>query len=473
MPGNGTEKEHTALPSDSGIVKESIEPAGGAQNTRLGMLMRVLDAALNSVDPERGVTKNLNLRNGVLRIKGEEFRLNNYRKVHVIGAGKSAPFLYNGLNGVEGVEEYISGGIVVSLAVHAFEDERVRFVAGSHPVPDNKSLNAGKAVLDYVERYVEEDDLVLFLLTGGASALMVAPYPPLELEDKIEVTRLLLRSGADIREINCVRKHMSALKGGRLAEKIAPAQVVSLIISDIVGSPLEDIGSGPTIGDSTTFLQAAQILEKYGLSKRVSDAVREFFQRGMDGQIPETPPPDSPEFSQNRHFILGDNPLALKSAKSAAEKSGLPARITVSGDGGDAREAARNYARIIRSAAGQKEPGSPLLLLAGGELTVNVTGSGKGGRNQEFVLALLLELRDFHRPFTILSVGTDGIDGPTDAAGAWINEKTPSRAGKLGLNPEKYLENNDSYRFFRELGQLIITGPTHTNVMDLRMFLLV
>ncbi|MCK4614624.1 MAG: glycerate kinase [Thermoplasmata archaeon] len=430
---------------------------------------RIMTEALKSVDPQLLVKRCVKLKDNTLTIQDGAFDLSGYRNIHVLGAGKGVPFLFHGLKEVLGGR--INGGLIISIEEHAFAGEKVRFIPGSHPIPDERSLAAGKAMIEYIQNNVGEDDMVFFLLAGGGSALMVYPIPPLQLKDIRRMNMLLLKSGASINEINCVRKHMSGLKGGRLAELISPARIITLFVSDVIDSPLEDIGSGPSIGDSTTFKQAHRVLEKYSLFEKMGRGVGTYFKAGLEGRYPETPEPGSPQFTQNHHVIIGDNSIALGRAKTAADEMGFDAHILTFRDQGNAHAVAKNYASMIKGIVDHGRPFEPpVLLLAGGELTVNVRGSGKGGRNQEFMLALLMELKGVTAPFHILSIGTDGIDGPTDAAGAWIDENSFGKAVEMGLDPRMYLENNNSYHFFKKLGQLIKTGPTHTNVMDLRMF---
>ncbi|NIM13909.1 MAG: DUF4147 domain-containing protein, partial [Candidatus Aminicenantes bacterium] len=394
------------------------------------------------------------------------FDLDRFDKVHVVGVGKGTPFLFEGLDNVLGSR--IDGGVIVSLEDHAFSHDRVKFYAGSHPLPDQRSLDAGKAVTRYIENNVRNRDLVFFLITGGASALMVQPAPGIELEDKIEINKLLLACGAEINEINCVRKHMSALKGGKLARLVYPARLVSLILSDIVGSPLGAIGSGPSIYDSTPVSQAFAVLQKYKLIEKLPPAVRDFFQRASS--------PVDIDLSKNVHFLLGDNRVALEAARSCAQGMGIHAHIITSRDKGEASEAAKIYAAIVKEIIYTKTPFKPpVLLLSGGELTVTLAvppgkKTGKGGRNQAFVLHMLKELKEITHPFCLASLGTDGLDGPTDAAGAWIDRETKSKVRQLGLDMDDYLECHDSYHFFQKIDQHIKTGPTRTNVMDLRMF---
>lgn len=429
----------------------------------------VIVHALAAVDPYRLVTRRVALEKDSLRIDQQTVDLRPFERVHVLGAGKGAVSLFHGLEAVMG--DRIHGGRIVSVETHAFSHSRVRFYPGSHPVPGPLSLAAGEAMARYAKDEVGEKDIVIFLLTGGASALAVLPCPPLRLEDKINVTRLLLASGAGIDEINCVRKHLSLLKGGRLAQMISPAPVVSLILSDIIDSPLEAIGSGPSVGDSTSFADAAAVLHRYRLEEKAGARVMDFLLRGIDGEIADTPFPGAEIFSRNRHFVLGDNLTALTAACEAAEAVGIPAYILTSADRGEASEAAKVYAAVVKEVIRSGSPfPPPVLLLSGGELTVTLKGKGTGGRNQEFILALLEELKGVVHPFHILSIGSDGIDGPTDAAGAWIDHRTMSMVKANNLDIRSFLKDNNSYAFFDLIDGLIKTGPTGTNVMDIRMF---
>jgi glycerate 2-kinase len=434
------------------------------------LLEKIIPYALEKVDPRRLITDNLRLEKNRLHIKDRRFDLDRFDKLHVIGAGKGAPFLFEGLDNLLGSR--IGGGIIVSLEEHAFVHDRVEFHAGSHPIPDRRSLEAGQAVSRYIETRVGERDLVFFLITGGASAVMVQPVPGIELEDKVEMNRLLLASGAEIEEINCVRKHMSALKGGKLAQLVYPARLISLILSDIVDSPLGAIGSGPSIPDAAPLSGAADVLRKYDLMDKLRPALRDFF-RQPDKETNASPGKD---LTGNVHFLVGDNRAALGAARERAEAMGIRAHILTAGDKGEASEAAKIYAAVVKEIIYNGNPFKPpVLLLSGGELTVTLKPPpgqepGKGGRNQAFALYMLKELQHVAHPFCVVSVGTDGLDGLTDAAGARIDDETIRKVNERGLDMNHYLRNYDSYHFFQQIDQLIKTGPTRTNVMDLRMF---
>ncbi len=417
------------------------------------------------------IKQNLCLQGETLIVNTDSFNLSSFHRIHVLAAGKGVIAMYEGLKTMLG--EMIAGGVVVSAVDQSFGNGNILFCKGSHPIPDEASLQAGNQILNYVDESIGADDLVLFLLTGGASAMMVQPLPGLSLNDIALLNRLLIKSGANIREINCIRKHISALKGGRLAEKIYPASILTLIISDIVGSPLEDIGSGPTIGDSSTFEQSLHILNKYDLHSQLTPPLKQFFQAGKEKQAAETPEPEHPKFAENKSFVLGDISSLLHSVQTIAQDLGLAVQIITDSDQGDISDVVKYYVQHIKKNSDSISGSArPLLLVGGGEVTVKVKGKGLGGRNQQFILQVLQELADFNRPFCAMSFGSDGIDGPTDAAGAWIDHTTHAKALTMNISIKDYLDNNDSYHFFAQLDQLLKTGPTGTNVMDLRMFYL-
>lgn len=426
---------------------------------------------LQSVDPLCLIQSTVFLEKNILKIRDKQWDLDQFERIHIIGAGKAAPFLCEGLS--EKLGDKIFRGLVVSIRENRIFDSKVQFIEGSHPVPTKKSLQAGKLVSHYVNSHVRGNDLVLGVITGGASSLMVLPSDGIVLGDKISMNEKLLKSGLDIRETNCIRKHMSAIKGGKLAEKIYPATVISLILSDIVDSPKEDIGSGPFVGDSSSFADCWEILSKKWFLDQMRPELVRHFEDGKDGKFPDTLPPDHPMFSHNRHFLLGDIKLALESVKEWGEEKKWEVRILSSCDSGDVKKVAAEYGAAFKKAMKARSTGDkPLLLISGGELTVEVTGTGKGGRNQEYVMLMLRELKGINSPFLLGSFGTDGIDGCTDAAGAWIDHQSRNHAEEIGINMADYCANNDSYHLFKKMNQLIVTGPTRTNVMDFRFCLI-
>jgi hydroxypyruvate reductase len=376
----------------------------------------------------------------------------------VVGAGKAAASLARALEETAG-EKIASGRIVVKHG-HGLPLKHIKVEEGGHPLPDAAGLAGTQHLLEDLEG-TRSEDCVFFLLTGGASALLVAPAEGLSLEDKIETTRALLACGATIQEMNTLRKHLSAVKGGRLLERIAPARAMTLIISDVVGDDLASIGSGPTAADPTTFADCVEVLRRYELANKVPRKVLERLNAGAEGRFKETPKPGSPLFEQSQHLILASNRNSVEAAASCAKGLGFEPEIFAYDMEGSTHEKAHAFMSRLTKLAGRR-----VALLAGGETTLQVRGSGKGGRNQEFALVAAHEVQGKER-LMVLSAGTDGTDGPTDAAGAYADGKTLDRARELGLDPGAYLENNDSYTLFEKLGDLLKTGPTGTNVMDL------
>jgi glycerate-2-kinase len=441
----------------------------------------IFKAALREVAADRLVRRSVHRQGSRLSIRGKVFDLNSYERVFLIAMGKAAPFMAETLARVLGSR--LTEGIAVCSPGQRISAEKITCLPAAHPLPDERSVRAARRIVNLAQT-AGAKDLVFVLISGGASAQVCLPRPPVTLADKRLVTDELLRAGADIVELNTVRKHLSAVKGGRLAEAAYPAAVVNLVLSDVVGNDLESIASGPTHWDSTTYADARRTLKKYRLWAKAPDAVRTVIKAGLTGLIPETLKKGDRVFRNVSTLVIGDNGTALRAAADRAKALGFRPVILCAGDSGEAREAAREYASIAAGVArSEKTKRAPLCLLSGGELTVTVKGKGRGGRNTEFVLAALLEF--MMRPpvspanavprawkFLVASLGTDGRDGPTDAAGAWADAATALRAAKRNLSAEEYLERNDSYNFFKKTGGLIITGPTRTNIMDLRLFLL-
>ena len=442
---------------------------------------KIFGAALTEAAADRLVRRSVHRQGAKLIIQGRLFDLSSYERVFLIAMGKAAPYMAASLAGILGGR--LTEGIAVCGAGQKISADKITRLPAAHPLPDERSVRAARKIIA-LAREAGREDLVFVLISGGASAQVCLPRRPVTLADKREVTDALLRAGADIVELNTVRKHLSGIKGGRLAAAAYPAAVLNLVVSDVLGNDLESIASGPTHWDSTTFADARRILKKYNLWTRAPASVRRVVEAGLSGRIPETLKKGNRVFRNVSTFVIGDNGTALRAAAVQAEKLGFRPVILCSGDSGEAREAARKYALLAAQTAGRaRSANRSFCLLAGGELTVTVRGKGRGGRNTEFVLASLLEFmkrppfhpaKAVHRrwDFLIVSLGTDGRDGPTDAAGAWANAATALRAAKLGLCAEEYLERNDSYNFFKKAGGLIITGPTRTNVMDLRLILL-
>lgn len=430
-------------------------------------------AALAAVDPWTLVRASVERRGDVVRVKDREFDLAAYERVFVVSFGKAAAAMGEAL--AEILDERLTSGLVVVPWPVGQEGSRLEYLEASHPVPDARSVEAARRVLEIAER-AGEKDLLFVCISGGGSALLTLPAEGIALDKKRRLTEDLLRAGAAIQELNVVRKHLSGIKGGQLARAAFPATVATLVVSDVVGDDLGTIASGPTHWDASTFADARAILECYGLWDSASALVRARIEDGQAGRVPETLKEGDAVFGRVSTFIVGDNMTALRAAKHEAEKRGFEPIFLSSSDGGEARRTAAGYAAFLAElACSASSLPRPLCLLAGGELTVTVKGRGRGGRNTEFVLASLVDMDKAEvsgLDWLILSLGTDGIDGPTEAAGAWADPKTIRTARALGLNPGDYLEDNDSYGFFKQTGNLIVTGPTGTNVMDLRVFLL-
>ncbi|HVJ52099.1 MAG TPA: glycerate kinase [Aliidongia sp.] len=379
----------------------------------------------------------------------------------VVGAGKAASAM------ALAVEAHWPGpleGLVVTRRGQALPTKRIEIIEAAHPVPDDLAKEAARRILERVQG-LGPDDLVLCLISGGGSALMTLPAEGLTLDDKQAVTRALLRSGAPIQEMNAVRKHLSGIKGGRLAAAAYPAKVVTLAISDVPGDDPAVIASGPTVADPTRFAEAKAILDRYGIVP--PDPIRERLEAARD----ETPKPGDPRLARTEYRLIATPKMALEAAAALAAEAGFNPLILGDALEGEAREVGRVHAGIARSIALHGYPvKAPAVLLSGGETTVTVRGQGRGGRNVEFLLALAIALED-HPGIYAIAGDTDGIDGTEDNAGALIDPTTLARAAARGMVPRAYLENNDAYSFFRELGDLVVTGPTHTNVNDFRAIL--
>lgn len=378
-------------------------------------------------------------------------------RVIVLGCGKAGATMARTVESVLG--DRISEGFVVVKDGYSLPTKIVQVAEAGHPVPDRRGQAAAERML-LLARAAGPDDLIVFLVSGGGSALLPAPAPPVTLEEKREVTRLLLGAGATIGELNAVRKHLSLLKGGQLARAAAPARVLTLLLSDVIGDPLDVIASGPTAPDPTSFSDALGVLEDRAVLQRVASSVRNRLEAGASGELPETPKPGDPMFAGVTHVVLGNNRLVVAAAAKTAERLGYPARVALEGVQGEARDVALDLVAQARSLP------SPGCLVAGGETTVTVRGRGRGGRCQELALAAALALEP-GEDVCVLAAGTDGTDGPTDAAGAVVDGTTVARGRAIGLEPLDALADNDAYAFLGATGDLVVTGPTNTNLLDL------
>jgi glycerate 2-kinase len=474
------------------------------------LVREIFYAALAAVDPFKAIQSELE------HVR-TFFRIGDFTRLFVIGFGKASWRMAEASE--ELLDDAIDTGIIVTKYGHASASNRLAKITvyeAAHPVPDDNGVAATRRIVD-LAREADERTLMLCLISGGGSALLVAPSEGISLSEKQEVTNLLLKSGATINELNAVRKHLSMVKGGRLARIAYPASIISLIVSDVIGDTLDVIASGPTAPDTSTYSDALAVLEKYRLIDslgvpsgnlssehggpgtrlrvreapaagyplagvvegttgypragvpviaRVPKAALSMLERGARREIPETPKQGDDIFTAVQNIVVASNSTALLAAKDKAEELGFQTSVLSSTLQGEAREVARSLAHRARTANLNR----PFCLLSGGETTVTVRGSGLGGRNTELALAFALEVEGVEG-ITLLSAGTDGTDGPTDAAGAVVDGNTISRARTLNLDAKSYLDNNDSYTLFQKTNDLLITGPTGTNVMDIQIIL--
>jgi len=428
--------------------------------------LRILNVALKAADPAEALLRHVRVDRETLIAGRERYSLKKFRNVYVIGAGKAAGAMALPIQGILG--NRISSGFINVKSASTKELRRFVVMECGHPIPDSNGEKGAQCIAG-IAQGAQRDDLVVCLISGGASALMPLPAPPVTLEQKQATTQLLLDCGADIHEINCIRKHISLVKGGQLARLAYPATVLTLILSDVIGDDLDVIGSGPTVPDRSTFADARAILEKYGIENKVPSEVRE----RLSANEPETPKPGDKIFKRVQNLIVGSNRVAVDAAVKEAHALGYHPMVLSTFIEGETREVARVHAAIAKEIrAGGRPVKPPACVISGGETTVTIRGKGLGGRNQEFALAAAIDIAGL-KNVLILSAGTDGIDGPTDAAGAFADGNTLARAKAAGMDATKFLADNDSYHFFERLGNLIKTGPTGTNVADIRVMLVI
>lgn len=433
-------------------------------NPKRQVYAEILTAALDAVDPYVCVRQHLQRIGNHVRCGGRIFNLQDVRNVYVLGFGKAAGPMAQAVEAILG--DRITAGFAIVKEGYGVPTEHVTIWEAAHPVPDKRSVEGARRLVE-LARQAGADDLVIVLISGGGSALFTLPAAGLTLADLQATTDLLLKCGATINEINAVRKHCSAVKGGWLAHTLAPATTVGLILSDVIGNPLDVIASGPLSPDPTTFRDAWAVLEKYNLVDQVPPAVRQRLEAGLRGDVPETPKPGDPAFQRVHLVIVGDNARAAEAAARAALARGYNAEVLSTFVEGEAREVARVVAALGKEVSRHHRPvPPPACLVLGGETTVTVRGGGKGGRNQELALAAAIALAGWPH-ITVAALGTDGTDGPTDAAGGMVDGSTRARARALGLDPLLHLRNNDAYPFLAAVHDLIVTGPTRTNVNDL------
>lgn len=434
----------------------NLQPEEGRQ-----VAWQIMRVALKAVDPEQAVKTYFQSHPDVTaQIKATAGRL------IVVGAGKASAPMATAVSEIFG-DQITAGRVVVKYGYTvAGVSDRIEINEAGHPVPDEAGLNAARNMVQLLED-VTEDDTVLCLISGGGSALLTLPVEGVSLADIQQMTGLLLGAGATINQINVIRKHLSAVKGGGLARVAAPASLYTLILSDVVADPLPIIASGPTVPDPSTFADAWAVIEQYQLQDKLPQAIKQRLQAGLSGEVPETPKPGDPAFERVHNEIIGSNRLAAQAAVEAARAAGFEAHLLSTFIEGEAREVGLVVAGLVKGLASNESTiKRPACLVLGGETTVTLSGQGRGGRNQEMALSVALALAGWSEVL-VACLGTDGSDGPTDAAGAFADGDTVRRAEALSLEAQVYLNGNDSYNFFAALDDLIITGPTNTNVNDL------
>ncbi len=429
----------------------------------------IFNYGLQAVEPGSAIKRCCKLIGDSLFVGNRTYHLPQYKNLYVIGAGKATAPMAAALENI--LEDRVSKGIITVKYDHLADLQRIHLIEAGHPLPDPNGEKGADAILNLAKKS-GKDDLILCLISGGGSALLPLPSIGITLKNKQDTIKVLLSCGATIHEINTLRKHISKIKGGRLAQAAYPATIISLILSDVVGDDLDIIASGPTVPDSSSFADCMEILEQYQIKDEIPESISNHIESGISGKIPETPKTGDPAFERTQNLIIGSNIESLIAAKDKAEHLEYNVILLSSMIVGETRYAAQIHGAIAKEIIKTGNPLSPpACILSGGETTVTVSGNGLGGRNQEFALAAAIDISG-HKEIVVLSGGTDGTDGPTDAAGAFSDTYTLERAKEMGLDPHHFLANNDAYHFFKKLDDLLITGPTNTNVMDLRILLI-
>ncbi len=445
-------------------------------------ITRILSAAIKAVDPANAVNDHLKRNQNQLNIAGQNYDLDSIQRVFLIAFGKAS--LPMAQAAAEILGDNLTQGILITKAhnsqftithspstinnssIRRAQDKPFTIIKASHPVPDQRGIEGAQLIIKLLKT-TSTDDLVIFLISGGGSALLTAPVPGVSLADLQNINKILLSCGADINEINTLRKHLSQVKGGNLARHAHPAQVVSLILSDVIGDPMDVIASGPTVPDPTTYADAVAIMERYHILQDVPKSILTHLRSGAAGEAPETAKGDDPVFERTQNVIIGNNLKAARAAQEQAEIEGFNTLLLTTRLQGEARQIGPVLAAIAQQIDTTGDPiPRPACLIAGGETTVTLLGDGLGGRNQELALSAVADLADLENVF-LVTLATDGDDGPTDAAGAVVTGNTLGKANHRGLNHAEYLSRNDAYEFFDPLGDLLKPGPTLTNVNDL------
>ncbi len=435
---------------------------------------KMFQAAIDRVNPYEAVRRFVRLK-GTQLILGHEKRqevtldLESFQRIFLVGGGKATAPMARAIEDLFG--ERVNGGLI--NVKYGFTDNLsiTEIVEAGHPLPDQSGVEGTRKIIDLLEK-TGEKDLIFSLISGGGSALLPQPADRIGLEEKQAVTKNLLACGASIDEINAIRKHISSSKGGQMARSAFPSTTVNLMLSDVVGDKMDVIASGPFVPDPSTFEEAVEIIDKYKL-KELPASIRTYLKNGLEHGVPETPKEGDPIFDRVHNFIIGSNILALEAAKEAAQRMGYQTLVLSSSIEGETKDVAGVHAAIAREILSTGSPISPpACIISGGETTVTIKGKGLGGRNQEFCLAAAIAMRDLPPRVVLLSGGTDGNDGPTPAAGAIVDPLTVIMGEELEMNAGDYLADNDAYHYFKKTDQLLMTGPTKTNVMDVRLILI-
>jgi hydroxypyruvate reductase len=428
----------------------------------------IFNAALNAADAARAVSRHLRVDGEAIDIDGRLYSLENYRKIFVVGAGKGSAQMCRAL--IELIEDWLYGGIVIAKYGYAVPVKKIAIFEAGHPIPDENGLRATEQIVGLL-RQTTSEDLVINLISGGGSALLCSPADGMSFHDKQEITRFLLSCGAPIDEINTIRKHISKVKGGGLARLACPSTLISLILSDVVGDSISNIASGPTAPDPSTFSECQVILDKYEARTEKFGSIARLIDKGSAGEIEETPKPGDRIFSNVLNVVVGSNRLAVIAAKEQAESLGYSVKVIDDLAEGEAIELAVAHATIVKEIYHSGTFRRPACVISGGEATVTLHGEGLGGRNQEFAVATALEIDGLDGVVALIGA-TDGTDGPTEAAGGIVDRGTVRRGEARGLDAREYLRRNDSYHYLQATDDLLVTGPTLTNVMDLRVFII-
>ncbi|HEX9017299.1 MAG TPA: glycerate kinase [Chloroflexota bacterium] len=437
---------------------------GGNARERRKAALGILSAALAAADPGEAVKRFLKLEDDRLLVAGRDYDLREYDRVLVVGGGKAGSAMAAAVEEVLGSR--VTAGVVNVKYGHVAPTRTIAIREAAHPIPDEAGIAGTREMVELVDG-AGPRDLVITVISGGGSALIDLPVDGVTLEHMKQLTNSLLRSGATINEINTIRKHLSLVKGGGIARLAAPATVISLILSDVVGNPLDMIASGPTVPDTTTFEDAWRVIEQYGLANEIPQPIRARLEAGLRGEIPDTLKEGDPIFAKVQTVVVASNELAAEAAMESARQRGFNTILLSTFVEGEAREIGKLHAAVAKEIARYGRPlPRPACLISGGETTVTVRGEGKGGRNQEMALSAAIKIAGL-ADVMVLCAATDGSDGPTDATGAIAEGSTVARAREAGLDPADFLARNDAYHFFEVLGDLVKTGPTNTNVNDL------